>query len=488
MMKSLSLIPIAFALACSSNTTGFKNLDFNQQCDASKTGLCYWDLSWGGKDAVKVEKSDNEQWMLITGKAENSVGFAEQTLLMPEWKGMQIVSITAKIKTKDIKGRGAGINFGAYDSEGNLIFTKDLGYSSINWAKGTSGWKEYNIEAISPAGTAKIKLGAILYGQGEARFDDYKVEIVPVEGRTASALAVEYVTAAADSIAKNSLYRDSIDITSLKKTALTIAGPAKTYEDCYLAVEYMIESLRPAGDHHSFFMTAQIVKGWENPDEQETNIQFPTYRVVENCGYIEVPGFHSGNKNLMLAFADTIQKALRELDQKNIKGWVIDLRKNTGGNMEPMITGLGPILIGDRLGYLVNVNGNKEFWHYKNGTYYWEDKPGITVSNPATISSQKPIAVLYNQQTGSSGEIVIISFIGNPKTKSFGQPSYGLTTGNGNFDLKDGSRMMIASTRMADRNGRVYDGRITPDQVVDENPSSKVDQTLRAALDWVKLK
>src|SRR4030095_10977451 len=132
--------------------------------------------------------------------------------------------------------------------------------------------------------------------------------------------------------------------------------------------------------------------------EEETNIQFPTYRVVENCGYIEVPGFHSGNKKLMVAFADTIQKALKVLEQKNIKGWVIDLRKNTGGNMEPMITGLGPILSGDRLGYLVNVNGNKEFWHYKDGTYYWEDKPGITVSNPVTMSSQKPIAVLYSQQ------------------------------------------------------------------------------------------
>ena len=156
--------------------------------------------------------------------------------------------------------------------------------------------------------------------------------------------------------------------------------------------------------------------------------------------------------------------------------------------MEPMITGLGPLLSGDRYGYLVNINGGKESWYYKNGTYYGDDKPGITASNPVTLTSQKPIAVLYSEQTGSSGEIVIISFIGNPKTKSFGQPSYGLTTGNGNFDLKDGSRMMIASTMMADRNGRIYHGRILPDQVVDQNPSWKVDSALRVALDWISSK
>jgi peptidase S41-like protein len=487
-MKSLSLIPIVFILACTSNKIGFKNLDFDQQCDTSKTGLCYWELSWGAKGAVKAEKSGKGLCMLITGIAERSVGFAEQTLSMPDSNGMQIVSIAAKIKSTDIKGRGAGINFGAYDADGNLIFTKDLGYGSIKWAKGNSDWKEYKIKALAPSGTSKIKLGAILYGQGEARFDDFKVDIVPVEGRAASALALGYVSAAADSIAKNSLYRDSIDINSLKKTALMIAGPAKTYEDCHLAVEYMIESLRPAGDHHSFFMTAEIVKGWENPGDEDANIHYPTYRVIENCGYIEVPGFHGGNKKLMIAFADSIQKAIKELDQKNIKGWVIDLRRNTGGNMEPMITGLGPIISGDRYGYLVDINGKKESWHYKNGTYYWDDKPGITASDPVAVTSQKPIAVLYSQQTGSSGEIVIISFIGNPKTKSFGQPSYGLTTGNGNFDLKDGSRMMIASTMMADRNGRVYQGRILPDQVVDLNPSEKGDQALRAGIDWIKSK
>jgi len=487
-MKSLFLISLVFIFSCSSNTSGFKNLDFSEACDTSKTGLCYWDLSWGGKQAVRPEKSGTAQWLLITGKEENSVGFAEQTLLVPPSKSLQIITVSARMSAIDVKGRGAGLNLGIYDIADNLIFTKGMGYATANWMKGNSDWKEYNIKAVCPVGTAKIKLGAILYGKGQAKFDDYKVEFIEVEGRNASDLAIGYISAAADTIAKNSLYRDSIDIDSIKKTALTIAGPAKAYQDCHLAVEYMIESLRPAGDHHSFFMSPEEVKGWANTSDESANIQYANYKLIEDYGYINVPPFHGGNKKLMVAYADTLQKALKELDQKNIKGWIIDLRGNTGGNMEPMIVGLGPIFRGEGLGYLIDVNGKKESWHYQNGTYYWEDSPGISATNPYKLSSQKPIAVLIGPQTGSSGEIVLISFIGNPDTRTFGQPSWGLTTGNGNFDLRDSARMMIASTMMADRNGKIYHGRVEPDQLIIKNLNDKRDQAIRAAIYWFKSK
>ena len=487
-MKSLFLFSLVFIFSCSSNTSSFRNLDFSEACDTSKTGLCYWDLSWGGKQAVRPEKSGDGQWMLITGKEENSVGFAEQTLLVPQSKSLKIISVSARMSSTDIKGRGAGLNLAIYETAGNLIFNKGMGYSASNWMKGNSDWKDYTIKAVCPVGTAKIKLGAILYGKGQARFDDFKVELTAVEGRSASDLAINYISAAADTIAKHSLYKDSLDINSIKKTALMIAGPAKTYADCHLAVEYMIEALRPAGDHHSFFMSPQEVKGWANTSDESANIQYANFKIVEDYGYINVPPFHGGNKKLMVAYADTLQKALKELDQKNIKGWIIDLRENTGGNMEPMITGLGPIFSGEGLGSLVDVYGRKESWHYRNGNYYWENSPGISATSPYKLSSQKPIAVLFGPQTGSSGEIVLISFIGNPNTRSFGQPSWGLTTGNEGFDLKDSARMMLASTRMADRNGKIHHGRIEPDQLIEKNRNEKDDPAIRAAINWLKLK
>ena len=70
-------------------------------------------------------------------------------------------------------------------------------------------------------------------------------------------------------------------------------------------------------------------------------------------------------------------------------------------------------------------------------------------------------------------------------TKTFGQPTWGLTTGNGSFDLADGGRMMLASTRMADRNGKIYIGSILPDEIIEKSTIEKQDIEIRAAINWI---
>lgn len=179
-----------------------------------------------------------------------------------------------------------------------------------------------------------------------------------------------------------------------------------------------------------------------------------------------------------------MQSILKRLYNAQIKGWIIDLRENTGGNMSPMIAGLGPIFDPGKMGSLVDVNGKEESWYYKKGHYLWNDQKVMAVSDPVVISSRLPIAVLTSSSTGSSGEIVLISFIGNSKTKIFGQPSWGLTTGNGGFDLMDGARMMLASTIMADRNGKLYHGSISPDVLIESNKTH--DAEIKVAIEWLQ--
>ncbi|MGZ5191759.1 MAG: S41 family peptidase [Flavisolibacter sp.] len=43
-------------------------------------------------------------------------------------------------------------------------------------------------------------------------------------------------------------------------------------------------------------------------------------------------------------FADSIQSLIQTFDRRGISKWIIDLRKNTGGNCWPMLTGVGPLL------------------------------------------------------------------------------------------------------------------------------------------------
>ncbi len=358
------------------------------------------------------------------------------------------------------------------------------GFYSIDWIKGTNDWKKYTISIVVPTETTKIKIGMSLYGMGHVWFSDFDAKLTSLNSRTPSKLAIKYITDACDIIAKNSLVKDSINITSLTETALKIAGPAKNYSDCFLAINFLLESLRPFGDHHSFFMSANEVKNWESEGSQVSEIQFPSYKVLDNIGYILVPPFHGGNPIQMKAYADSMQLALEDLYNAQIKGWIIDLRQNTGGNMEPMIAGLGPLFSSEKLGSLIDVNGNSESWYYKDGKYFGDGYEGWTVSKTIELSSL-PVAVLTSNQTGSSGEIVTISFIGNSNTKSFGQPTWGLTTGNGSFVLKDGSQIFLASTVMSDRNGKEYTARIAPDYVIDDDPTTEKDEVIDTAKEWI---
>ncbi len=216
-----------------------------------------------------------------------------------------------------------------------------------------------------------------------------------------------------------------------------------------------------------------------------STIELPTYKVVDNCGFINVPSFHGGNQKMMLEYADRLQSAIRTLSASGIKGWVIDLRSNTGGNMAPMIAGLGPFFSSEKLGSLVDVNKKAEAWCYKGGRYYSDENPGWKVTNPVALATKLPIAVLTSNTIGSSGEIVVISFIGNAKTRSFGQPTMGLTTGNRSFDLPDGSQIYLASTIMADRTDKEYRGSVKPDVLIEKMTVDGKDVALTTAVEWI---
>ena len=463
-----------------------KNPDFSSRCDSSGTGVCFWDLSWGSKQLIRPENKNGKIYLLIEGMSEADVGFLEQSVPIPVNDSLRIITIKAMIQADSIKGKGAGINLGLYDSSGNFLLNKDMGdLYSIDWIKGTHGWKDYSISIVCPPGATKMKIGAILYGKGKASFSSYRIKFLGVEGRTASALAAKYIAAACDTIRIHSLVRDSINIESLKKKALEIAGDAHSYGDCTLAMNFLVESLRPFGDEHSFFMPVKEVKNWEAGGSEVSKVELPSFNVIDQCGYILVPPFHSGNKTQMHVYADSLQHIILNLSEKGIRGWIIDLRENTGGNMEPMIAGLGPLFSSKKLGSLVDVNKKQDSWYYENGRYFTDSDPGWQVSHPVSLKSRLPIAVLTEHQTGSSGEIVTLSFVGNANTKSFGGATWGLTTGNGSFDLIDGSRIYLASTVMADRSGKEYHGSVPPDFAITEKKKGP-DLVIQAALSWIK--
>lgn len=197
--------------------------------------------------------------------------------------------------------------------------------------------------------------------------------------------------------------------------------------------------LRNLADNHSFYQTAtgQYI-GESNADCSGDG--FDLSALPKDIGYVRVEAF-SGSQPEGEVLAASIQSQIREQDSPNIKSWVVDLSYNLGGNMYPMIAGLGPFYTQDTLGYFIDPDGEEISWGYKgNGSRVNRDYSIITqVADPYTIiDPAKKLVVLVDNPTASSGEAAAISFAGRSNTLLLGRPSCGLSTANSAFDISNG--------------------------------------------------
>ena len=174
-------------------------------------------------------------------------------------------------------------------------------------------------------------------------------------------------------------------------------------------------------------------------------------------------------------------------------GWIIDLRGNLGGNMWPMLAGIGLVVGGGDLGSFQAPGGNNESWYYRDGRAgshsAGQDLVGAQVKEPPFDVPELPwVAVLLDRSTASSGEAIALSFAGRPRSRSFGEHTTGFTTANDEHPLSDGARLYLCSSVEADRTGKRYNDGIYPDVVLaapDSIPEEKQDVVLRAAETWL---
>ncbi|MEO8067836.1 MAG: S41 family peptidase [Flavobacteriales bacterium] len=477
-MRASILLP-AWCVASTLTAQSLMNGDFTSRCDTCKTGLAHWDLSWASSRVTCTEEEGTLHIACLD--SAKGTGFVEQSVHVAEVKEPTILTVSARIRVEGLSTQGASLNLACYDASGGFLTNKDQGLFWYNWVQGTRPWEPRTLKLILPTGTTLVKVGAIVKGKGEAWFDDFTATFSQLADRVADKPAIAYVNTACDSIRAHALYADSVNLDSLRGIALKIAGGNNDPGDRHLAVEYLIQSL---GDHHSFLMRPEEYTSWQS-EGGDAAFTHASSRIIDGYGYVLVPGFMSGDSLSMLAFADSLQRAIAYLSKQSIRGWIVDLRLNGGGNMAPMVCGLGPLFQEGVLGTLTHRNGNPERWYYRNGEYGWDNEVVLHVRQPVALDKHLPIAVLTAQATGSSGECTAISFIGNPRTRSFGQATWGLTTGNGQFQLPDSAQMFVASTTMGDRNGKLFHGPIIPDEVVDQPADWKYDASLEAALKWL---
>jgi carboxyl-terminal processing protease len=310
-----------------------------------------------------------------------------------------------------------------------------------------------------------------------------------------------YVVAAIDLMERHSVRRESIDWSRFRETAIAEAQAATTIAECYPVIR---AALRRLGDGHSFFLTPAEWDSLSTGTAQADATAWPSPKAERwggPIGYVWVPHFNSAVPADTTRFADDLQRAIKDVDHEDLHDWIVDLRSNGGGNMWPMIAGLGPLLGDGVIGFFLYPNDVRIEWSYTNGAAIEGnregvlDLPGALEPNVAKISGESyrlfevnpAVAVLTGPRTASSGEAVTVAFQGRPRTRSFGASTCGVSTGNDVFSLSDGAAMFLTTCVMADRLGRPYGGAIPPDQEIAgaSEQSNFQDPVVQAALAWL---
>lgn len=194
-----------------------------------------------------------------------------------------------------------------------------------------------------------------------------------------------------------------------------------------------------------------------------------------------------GHFKYIQSWSDSLRNIYDSLQNPNIKGWIIDLRGNGGGAMGPMITGLYPFF-GDTIIFSLKFrNGSTSIYKFLNG-YFTETKNsfdnGLMTYKKGVINKNK-LAVLIDNEVGSSGEITAIALKGLTNAKFFGVPTAGVPTSVRSYFLSDKAFIGIVVGVHFDRNGKEYTYSINPDVFVKQNKGSNNDETIQKATEWL---
>lgn len=272
---------------------------------------------------------------------------------------------------------------------------------------------------------------------------------------------------------------------------------AGSCEEAYSTISWCFSQLN---EPHSFVMAPDKAARYTNetdplstpPDLSELVGEIKGEWLQDSVGYITIPWVSTTDSLICERIADSLQSVIARLDTRNISRWIIDLRKNSGGNCWPMLAGIGPLLGDGLYGYFVSASSGERIpITYRDGSALQGRHVLCRVSSQGykTQRDRKSIVVLTGRRTVSAGEIVALAFRGRAQTCLIGEPTAGLTTANATYFLSDRSMLVLTVCQEADHTGRICQGSIQPDKLVagvTAGAATADDPAREAALEWLR--
>ena len=251
-------------------------------------------------------------------------------------------------------------------------------------------------------------------------------------------------------IKKHGLYKDKLDWRNITKNYYEPYLEKDSLEAIFPVFSEIFNTME---DKHSMMWHGKIVYNASInfndtlPKAKETLRQaYDTGKAIlmakriGDYGYIRIPYLRSSNDfEEEVAKSQEIQDMICEIYSDDIKGWVLDLRLNGGGDVFPMISGIQQFLGEGTFGSVIE-NTKTTDWSIKDGAVYYGDDKAAALRNyclPEKLINAK-VAVLISQYTASSGEVTGLAFKGRPNTTFIGERTKGLMTANEVYSLPFG--------------------------------------------------
>ena len=207
--------------------------------------------------------------------------------------------------------------------------------------------------------------------------------------------------------------------------------------------------------------------------------------------YIRLPGYQVWGNDVH-QYAQDIHDSICKYAAYPIKGIVLDLRINTGGQISAMLGGLSLLLGEGKFGAAYTENGVIRYpFEIRENDFFMGDVRSADITSNCTAGYHElPIAVLIGPVTSSSGTITAIAFKNRPHTQFIGEATAdGYSTGNDYYVFGENLTMNLATTYFGDRTDVVYKTVVKPDVVIsgkDEFVNLSADRKVNYALMWLK--
>ena len=269
----------------------------------------------------------------------------------------------------------------------------------------------------------------------------------------------EFVEAAVDIMYKYGLFATGSEWEKAKAEAL--ASNPETFEEAQVVVR---KALKIAGGKHSH-LNVNNSNATSQTSQPSQPAAMPTITHRDNgILVIQLPQF-SGTGEESILYAQKVLDAI----PSELRGVVIDLQDNRGGNMYPMLAAVHRFF----------PEENLFDFHLRDNSYT------VTVSSVTNYVKIKkmdyiscPVAILINSHTASSGEMVLLAFRGLNKVRTFGTNSAGYTTGNSTYDLPHNSTLVLTTSSVITRTGEDFCN-------VYVEPNVRTSTPLEDAIYWI---